>query len=293
MEDVVAEARAAAERAASTSGVRLAELHELADLQAASRLFDLVWGRDPDAGTIVATELLRAMEHAGCQVTGAFDEGGMVGATAALIGWDGERPHLHSHITGVHPDRQGRGVGRAMKHHQRAWALEHGIDHVRWTYDPLIRRNAVLNLVLLGAHAVAYEEDLYGAMADARNLGLPTDRLVVHWDLAGPRARSAAQGRAAEPDLPRLRQAGAEEALRAGPGDIPRLTATEADRRLVQVPADIEALRRRDPALARTWAAAVREALGRPLAAGFRVTGCTRDGWYVLARPQGVEELAS
>lgn len=293
MDDLVAEARAVAGRAAAESGVRLRELDRIEELQAASRLFDRVWGRDADAGSIIATELLRAMEHAGCQVTGAFaadDE--LVGATAAFLGWDGRQPHLHSHITGVAPAHQGRGIGRTLKHHQRYWALQHGITRVRWTYDPLVRRNAVLNLVHLGARATRFEEDLYGPMADARNRGLPTDRLLVDWELTERRVRAAAQGRPAEPDLGRLRHAGAEEAVRVGPDDTPLLSATDADHRLVQVPEDIEAIRAADRELAGAWAEAVREALGPPLASGFRISGFTRDGWYVLVRPQGVEELA-
>lgn len=293
MDDIVTEARAVAERAASSSGVRLADLHELGVLERTTELFDRVWGRDPSAGTIVATEILRAMEHAGCQVTGAFAGDELVGATAALVGWDGENPHLHSHITGVLPGHQGRGIGWALKQYQRWWALDRGIDHVRWTYDPLIRRNAVLNLVRLGARAIGYAENLYGVMSDRRNHGLPTDRLVVDWDLRERRVQLAAAGRPAEPDPDRLRHAGAEEALRVDPGDVPHLVATDADRRLVQVPADIEALRERDAELARAWAAAVREALGGALRAGFRISGCTRDGWYVLMRTEGVEELAT
>lgn len=293
MDDTVAAARAVVDDATATRGIRIEDLHDLRDLDRATDLFDTVWGRDPEAGTIVATEILRAMEHAGCQVSGAFDGARLVGATAAFVGWDGQRPHLHSHITGVLPQDQGRGIGWSLKQYQRWWALEHGIDHVRWTYDPLIRRNAVLNLVRLGARAVAYAEDLYGAMADARNRGLPTDRLVVDWDLRERRVQLAAEGREAEPDLGRLRHAGAEETLRVGSGAVPQLVASDADRRLVQVPEDIEALREADPDLARAWSAAIREALGSPLRQGFRISGCTRDGWYVLVRSRGVEELAS
>ena len=50
---------------------------------------------------------------------------------------------------------------------------------------------------------------------------------------------------------------------------------------LVAVPADIEALRGRDPALARRWRIAVREALAALLADGARIAGFDRAGWYV------------
>ena len=51
---------------------------------------------------------------------------------------------------------------------------------------------------------------------------------------------------------------------------------------LVQVPVDIEALRAERPDLAQQWRLAVREAMQPAFAAGWEVTGFSRDGWYVL-----------
>jgi predicted GNAT superfamily acetyltransferase len=50
------------------------------------------------------------------------------------------------------------------------------------------------------------------------------------------------------------------------------------------VPDDIVALRRDDPALARAWRLAVRDALKTAFDAGYRISGVTRTGWYVLDR---------
>jgi predicted GNAT superfamily acetyltransferase len=51
---------------------------------------------------------------------------------------------------------------------------------------------------------------------------------------------------------------------------------------LVQVPEDIVALRGEQPALARAWRLALREALTNALAGGYEITGASRLGWYVL-----------
>jgi len=65
---------------------------------------------------------------------------------------------------------------------------------------------------------------------------------------------------------------------------------------LVAVPPDIEALRVSDPAAARRWRVAVRDALGASMPDGRRVVGFDRAGWYVVARspspqsPQRTEE---
>ena len=296
--ELIATARHDAGAAAATAGVVCGEVADAAGFRAAAEVFDRVWGRAASAGGVLAIEALTALAHAGAQVTVARGEDPadeeILGATAAWLGRDHDTGalHLHSHVTGVVAGAEGRGIGRALKWHQRAWALERGIGEVRWTFDPLIRRNAVLNLALLGAGVRAYHVDRYGPMPDARNQGLPTDRLEASWDLAAPRVRTAAAGRVATPDLAALRRAGAEELLAVGPDDTPLHTPTDAPRRLVQVPADVESLRARDPELARAWTAAIRASLGAAVIAGARVTGCTRDGWYVLAPPGGVRELA-
>lgn len=287
------QALAVAARTADDAGVRVVDLHHHADMPDVSRLFDVVWGRAGGAGAIMASEALTALAHAGAQVSGAYRDGELVGATAAFLGLadDGE-VYLHSHVTGVLPGADGRGVGRALKWHQRAWCLERGIGRVRWTFDPLIRRNAVFNLVHLGARVVAWQDDLYGRMQDERNVGAPTDRLLVDWDLAAPRVLAAAQGRAAEPDIGALRRSGANPILQVAGDGTPHLTPTDAARQLVQVPADVESLRRSDPDLAVAWAAALRATLGHALGRGLRVGGFSRDGWYVLAADRAVDELA-
>jgi predicted GNAT superfamily acetyltransferase len=288
----VEQAASLADEAAHDAGVSVRDLHTPAEAADVSALFDRVWGREGEHGAMMAREALLALAGAGAQLTGAYD-GDLVGATVAFVGLSPDRAvYLHSHITGVVPEATGRGVGRALKLHQRAWCLQRGITTVRWTFDPLVRRNAVFNLVGLGAQALAYEPDRYGTVDDARNAGMPTDRLLASWDLTGPRTRQALSGRRAEPDVAAVRRSGAEVAVDVDADDSPVVHPTQAPRRLVRVPADIEALRARDPDLARRWSEVVREQLGAPMQAGMRVTGMTRDGWYLLATPGGVEELS-
>lgn len=287
------EAEALAGAAAQRAKVEVRDLHGSGHVRAASRLFDAVWGRGADAGAMLPHEALTALAHAGGQVSGAFRDEELVGATVAFVGLDAAgNVHLHSHITGVVPTAVGGGVGRALKLYQRAWCLARGVTRVTWTFDPLVRRNAAFNLVTLGARAATYEEDRYGPMADERNAGLPTDRLLAEWDLLGPRVRAALAGRAAEPDVTAVRRAGAVPVVAVGGDDEPVVTPSEAPRRLVRVPADIEAIRAREPELARRWAAVIREELGSAMATGLRVTGCTRDGWYLLAAGGRIRELS-
>ena len=72
---------------------------------------------------------------------GAFAGTRMVGASAGFFSAPPD-PALHSHITGVAPGGQHRGIGFALKLHQRAWALARAVPVIVWTFDPLVARNA-------------------------------------------------------------------------------------------------------------------------------------------------------
>ncbi|MEJ3652258.1 GNAT family N-acetyltransferase [Actinomycetes bacterium KLBMP 9759] len=264
-------ALADAERAAAEAGVRIALLESAAETRAAAEVLRAVWPNE--AGMPMPAELMRAMAHADSYVAGVYVEDRLVGAAAAFH----VRPaSLHSHITGVLASVRGRSVGYALKMHQRAWALERGIGHILWTFDPLIRRNAHFNINKLGARAYEYLPDFYGPMTDVVNAGDRTDRLHVSWDLAAEH-----RGRGWLPE-----QEGAVVVATApdgGPVTTP--APPDAPRLLVALPADVEALRERNASLALRWRTAVREALEPAMAAGYTVTGLAEPGIYVLDHP--------
>jgi predicted GNAT superfamily acetyltransferase len=286
--------------------VEIAQLTQLEDLRALEKLFAAVWGR-PDEPPI-SSDTLRALVHSGNYVAGSFIEGRLTGG---LVGWlggaaPGEGLHLHSHILGVASGSEAHGLGFQLKQDQRRWCLERGLTKIEWTTDPLVRRNAYFNLTKLGARASQYLVNFYGAMTDGINAGEESDRLLITWQLDSAQAESAAAGSPAEANVELLLLEGAGAVLSAGPSDEPVKDLTSApklrvphsppgalrhpprerggDVLLCQVPEDIVAVRRADPALARSWRLALRSALVDALAAGYEVTGATRSGWYVLRR---------
>jgi predicted GNAT superfamily acetyltransferase len=267
---------------AEHAGVRVVELHDLDGLSAAAKLYQDVWETDTRAAP-VSPDLMRALSHAGGYVAGAYDDGRLVAASLAFHTGDPE-VGLHSHISAVLPDVQGRDVGRALKLHQRGWALERGLATISWTYDPLLRRNAWFNISKLGARAVGYLVDFYGVMEDAQNAGDESDRAVAIWDLAAPYVVDAAGGIRTEVDVEQLLRGGAVVALRTDEAGRPEAVALPAAAPcvLAQLPADIQQLRATDPALARRWRETSRAALEPLLAGPYVATGFTRTGWYVL-----------
>jgi predicted GNAT superfamily acetyltransferase len=259
---VLADAVRAADAAARAAGVEIREVDDMAGHVAIDRLWTEIWG-----GSAMPAELLRALAKAHGYVVAAYDGERMVGACAGFFHAPAERA-LHSHVAGVSPEAAGRGVGLALKAHQRAWVLEHGLDTITWTYDPLVTRNAYFNLVKLGARAAEYLPNFYGAMPDAINRGDESDRILVRWDLRDARVAAACWGRAAPAKAAAPSAAGSSA---AGGG------------RLVTVPApeDIETLRTTDPSAARRWRTTVREGLLPPLSDGGAVVGFGRDGYLV------------
>ncbi|AHH99099.1 GNAT family N-acetyltransferase [Kutzneria albida] len=240
----------------------VSDLTELGQLEQLLALFKLVWGaRDAP----MPLDLLRAMSDAGGMVLGVFAGPSLVGGAVGFR--SAEDPvRLHSHMVGVHPDWRRRGVGSAIKYHQRDWCLQRGISRMSWTFDPLQRRNAVFNINHLGAVGHTYLVDHYGPIDDALNAGVPTDRVLMRWDLD--------RGR---PPVPTE----AERILDIGEHGEPRQTGGGGD----------GAVRLRLPAVVASqhvlaWRVALRTAMAPRLAAGYRWTAMTEDGWCVLAPPR-------
>lgn len=251
------------------------EAASLDDLAAMHAVFAAVWqdGLPP-------VNMAKAIHHAGGYAAVADDGERIVGGSLGFLGRgvDGV-VILHSHITGALPGHADRGIGFALKQHQRSWCLDHDIATVTWTFDPLVRRNAYFNLTKLGAEVTEYHPDFYGRMEDALNSGDETDRVLATWRLSGDRAIEAAAGRRAAPTE--------DGVIALDVGDDGRpvvIEGLDAPTLLFRVPADIVEVRRRDAAAGLAWRRAVRTTLGAALGDCYVGTAMTSDGCYVLRR---------
>lgn len=145
------------------------------DLSRASDLYHRVFQYGVD-GPALNTNLLGALRRNGGSTVGVkTPEGRLVGFAYGFPGTDGSARYHYSQAAVVDPEFQGRHVGRLLKLHQREIALDWGEHRMRWSFDPLLARNAHFNFDSLGAVGIALQEDYYG-QAD-------TDRIIVEWDL--------------------------------------------------------------------------------------------------------------
>lgn len=273
------EASDAATAAATRAGVEIRLLSEVGDFARVAALFQSIWTKQGETSP-VNVETLRALSKAGSYVGGAFEHDELVGACFGFFAAPDQRA-LHSHIAGVSSRMRGRSVGFALKVHQRAWALEEGLDEISWTFDPLISRNAHFNLVKLAATPTSYHRNFYGHMADALNGADDTDRMLVTWYVRDPRVVAACHG---EPFDAARDIAAAEPLLGVGEDLGPLRHRTDARLVRVALPRDIETLRLTEPALATAWRLALRETLGSSLEGGGRVLSFDRSGAYTIDR---------
>ena len=266
------------------------------DCAACVELQRVVWGEH--FADVVPPTILMVSQRLGGVAAGAFYAGGrLLGFVFGVTGIrDGEPVHW-SHMLAVRPEARGAGLGKRLKLFQRDQLLERGVHRMHWTYDPLVARNANLNLNSLGAAPVEYVVNLYGETGSSLHAGLDTDRFIVEWRLdesllAERRAGDEAASAPAQSRTP----TGTATAVDIGSGPTIDLEWAARPRPLpaascvrVAAPADIEALKASKPSQARAWQRAQRLAFTHYLGRGYCVSGFEYrpppdDSYYLVTR---------
>jgi len=230
--------------------IQIRNLVSFQELESARKIFDLTWSME--AGTEITPNLLQAMVHSGSYLSGAFINNEIIGAAFAFPATNNGL-HLHSHMVAVSNEYRDQGVGYALKIDQWNWAKKQNYSHLSWTFDPLVRRNAKLNIVKLGVDISTYYPNFYGEMPDALNAGDESDRLMVSWrtDIDAPKAR--------------------ELITKPETGDI-----------LIAIPEDIVAIRSKDQSESMKWRRQVRDQFLAAFEKNGKVVGFSTNNEYVV-----------
>lgn len=225
------------------------------------------WG---DAFTdLVPPTILQVSQKLGGVAAGAFDSRGtMVGFVFGMTGVQNGAVVHWSDMLAVAPKLQGRGIGRRLKEFQRDAVAALGAKVIYWTYDPLVARNAHLNINVFGVRVVEYVEDMYGVSHSPVHRGIGTDRFIVGWPVDD-----------AELGARREEIARATREARSG---------TRACR-IVEIPLRIDQLQSANMTAARKWRRVARDAFLSAMTAGYSVNGFYTDekadrGYYILTR---------
>lgn len=223
------------------------------------------WGAD--FTECVPAAILMVGQKIGGVTAGAFaPDGRLVGFVFGLTGVLDGKPAHWSDMLAVRDAARGHGLGLRLKLYQRELLLDQGVETCYWTFDPLVARNAHLNLNRLGAEIAEYVRDLYGEDTGSElHSGLGTDRFVVAWHLRSPRVEAALAGR------PR------DAAPFRGTPAATSGTLPDADGVRVEIPADIQEVKAGSRERARRWRETTRRAFLHYLGLGYRVDALLRD----------------
>ncbi len=283
-----------------TETFRFRRLEKPEEFRQVSELEEAVWGPE---GTVGAPPpLLRIFQDNGGLVLGAFVDIYLAGVTTSLIGWDGQSLYHVAHLTAVRPEYQNHHLGFRLKAYQREEVLKLGLSEIRGTFDPLQSRNAWLFVRRLGAVPDRYFPHYFGQLHDTLSRGTETDRLRYSWTLATPEVERRLAGTvpSAEDDRQRWERSApivetetGETGLRV-PSAVAEPSGPSAH---LEIPFDLEALLEHDPAGARRWRHAVRDAFRFAFDLGYVVDDYTvlsaeheRRGFYLLSKRSGPTE---
>ena len=250
-----------------------------------------IWGAQDIE--IIAFEMLMTAHKNGGVMLGAFDtiegEERMVGFVFGFTGLTAEGRVKHcSHIAGTLPGYRDRGVGYALKLKQREIVLAQRIDLITWTFDPLESRNARFNFHKLGVTCDVYSRNLYGAMRDKLNAGLPSDRFQVDWRIASPQVEARLRGETKIRSASALMSDGVplvNPSIRFEPPRTPTAAPFGGDRILIQIPSDFQSLKAEDGNLALEWRLHTRALFEEAFAKGHLATDVLVEGgqsYYLL-----------
>jgi len=246
------------------------------------------WGRDWT--DVIPPSMLKVSQQVGGILGGAFDAGGrLLGFVFGLTGFMHGKPAHWSHQLAVTQAHRNSGLGRQLKLYQRELLVAGKIRVMFWTYDPLVARNAHLNLNRLGARIHDYVPDFYkGETSSEMHSGVGTDRFVVRWELNSARTRRALAGKPVT-DYSRYSESPVIGLGGQSARTPTRVPAHPPDRVRIEVPDDILTIQRTDLDLAWKWRVATRSAFVDHLKRGWQVDGIYRDtaahvSYYVMLK---------
>jgi predicted GNAT superfamily acetyltransferase len=260
--------------------IKIRPINTLTDLRKCHEIQRTTWGYT-DLMVFPYTQLI-SVAHNGGTLLGAYDGPDLVGFLYGYLGMSGTKLYLFSQRMGVLPSYQNNGIGMMLKLAQRDQMLRKGIDLIVWTYDPLLGKNATLNIEKLGGIVRHYARDIYGAVQNPLQIGLSTDRFLLEWELMSDRVRERI--RRTDPRPTATDWLGDDQYrwvnYAAWEGDLPRPMASDLELEdevlLVQIPPDLNAIKRVDLGIARGWRESTRDIFETYFRRGYVVTGFAR-----------------
>lgn len=268
----------------------LSRWQEMADVEAIQQA---VWGQDPQY--IVHAHMLLSIAQNGGLVLCAYVDEIPAGCLISFLGADVEdanRPAMANlklfskRLAVLHAYRK-QGIGYLLKLAQRDFAMKRGIRLITWTFDPLMSRNAHLNVRKLGVIVNNYIIDHYGSEVSALAPGGSSDRFHAEWWLTSSRVEERLNGSRGPLSLEQYLEGGVRIlnpttlSSQVLPQPSEDFIQPPSAMGLVEIPTNFEHILKADEGLARAWREHSRLIFTSVMKAGYIITD------YVYAPHQG------
>ena len=178
--------------------ITVRELETIEEMQESIELQRKVFA-SPDLEISPVRHLIVA-RYAGGFTLGAYLGARLVGFVLSLpMFLENNERAFYSHMTAVDAEFQSLGIGAKLKWAQRTRALAAGVNYIKWTYQPVLARNAFFNIERLGISINVYMPNFYGTGAEANEskiqvLEVDSDRLFADWHLLSPKVVAFSKG---------------------------------------------------------------------------------------------------
>lgn len=243
---------------------RLTTMEELKQMQSVE---EQVWSQPP-----TPTHQTFTTSKNGGVILGAYKDDVLIGFVYSFPGFDRQHTYLHSHMLGTLPEYRQGGIGEMLKLEQANIAKSLGYTMMTWTFDPLESINAYLNINKLRAVGAYYEENYYEQLRDGLNQGLPTDRILIQWDLR--QDRPLPKSKINEEHILLIRESDGSPAFTQT-----FLHAFNNEQRewFVGIPEDFQTIKQHDMFLAKQWRLHSRKVFNQLFSAHYQAVNIIRD----------------
>ena len=243
--------------------VTIAPFRNMADYKTCEDIQREVWqSRDID---VVPISMLLEAHRTGGILLGAYNSlGDLIGFVFSILGAEKKESIQHSCLLAVRMAYRNFDVGFKLKMAQRKEALKRKISRITSFFDPMQPENAYFALGKLGAWSNQYEENYCGETTRLSDQGMPTDRLLIHWDLESSEVVRRLEAGPPRHDLRKemKRQTVINQLTETAPGlmnpSTIKLSCTE-DHFLFEVPYNLPEIKNRDLGIAMEWQSKMRQ----------------------------------
>jgi len=182
-----------------------------------------------------------------------------------------------SDLLAVRPKYRNSGLGRILKLYQRELVLANGVEEIQWTYDPLVAKNAHLNLNKLGAEVMEYVVEMYPNSGSKLHRGLGMDRFVVTWPIATERVKKLIEGAPIpiaghDDSAPVVNSRSKNKRVFPSIGNFVDATTVR-----VEIPGDIMLVKKKSVKEAKLWRQTTRQTFVHYLGKGYKVEKFQRE----------------